>query len=158
MKKASLIFCISLASLFARADELTTNDGKKHTGEISRIEPDGVVMTTGDGIEKIRFDELPADVQKKYNYDPLKASAFSEAVAEAQRANNERTQAVLIQQQQAAQLAEAQKAVQIEKNGFDRGEAARHPVIEAKGLIALYDQKIKLSRARLGRCVAPLPT
>jgi len=93
----------------ATGEDLTTLDGEKYSGEITRIEPDGIVMTTGDGIEKINFKDLSEPVQKKYNYDPAKAAAFSQQVTKARHDSNARTQAIL-KQQEATERAVAQDA------------------------------------------------
>ena len=110
MKKITLFFCSFLTIVFMHGEELITNDGEKHSGTINRVEPDGIVLSTDAGIEKVRFVNLSAEVQKKYNYNPQKAAEFSQAVSNAQIAANKRTQAIL-KQQEAVKHAEAQNAV-----------------------------------------------
>ena len=44
---------------------------------MSRIEPDGIVLTSKTGISKVYFTELPKDVQERFGYDPQKAGNYS---------------------------------------------------------------------------------
>jgi hypothetical protein len=78
--KRLLALCL-LATLPALADDFTTTDGVKHSGKITRVEPDGLMLMTDSGVEKVPFAALPADVQKKYGYDPAKSAAFQQAIA-----------------------------------------------------------------------------
>lgn len=76
-----------LAASILRAEDFTTLDGKKHSGTVSRTEPDGLVLMTDDGIEKLPFVQLSAEVQQKYGYDPERAERYTAATnaAAAQR-------------------------------------------------------------------------
>jgi hypothetical protein len=77
--KRVLFIGLTLA-LQAVAEDLTTITGKQLLGvSIERVEPDGLVVMTDSGIEKVPFSELPEDVQKKYGFDPQKAAQFSAA-------------------------------------------------------------------------------
>ncbi len=75
-----LIYCISALLVFAvltRADGFKTTEGKDYKNvKVSRVEPDGIVISFSGGIVKIPFTELPSDVQKKYGYDLKAAEAF----------------------------------------------------------------------------------
>ena len=74
--------------------DIVTTTGKKYEHvEITRVEPDGLIVMTDSGISKIPFVQLPPDVQKKYGYDPQAAAAFSAGLAAAQRENFRREQA-----------------------------------------------------------------
>lgn len=56
-------------------------DGEAYTNAtITRIEPDGIVVSDKDGIRKLRFKRLPPDVQEKYGYDPIKAEAYQQQI------------------------------------------------------------------------------
>jgi hypothetical protein len=44
---------------------------------VSRIEPDGIVVTSNSGISKVYFTELPKEVQERFHYDAAKAAAYS---------------------------------------------------------------------------------
>ena len=60
------------------ADDFKTIDGKeyKHV-TVSRVEPDGIVITFSGGIVKLPFAELSSELQKKYGYDSKAAEAYS---------------------------------------------------------------------------------
>jgi hypothetical protein len=57
--------------------DFTTTDGEvTKNATIKRVEPDGVVITYTDGVKKIHFFDLPAEVAQKYGYDPIVSSQF----------------------------------------------------------------------------------
>src|SRR5438445_13866159 len=90
-----LVVCFASVAL---ADDLKTINGKEcKNAKVSRVEPDGIVITFSGGIVKLPFIELPGDVRKKYGYDSQAAVACS--------AEEQQKQAALAQQRQA----EAQK-------------------------------------------------
>jgi hypothetical protein len=79
-----LIVCLTSIAL---ADDFKTNDGKEYKDvKVSRVEPDGIVLTTKRGISKVYFSELPKDVKERFHYDPEKAAA---AFAAQQGANRQ---------------------------------------------------------------------
>jgi hypothetical protein len=51
-------------------ESFTTLDGEHYTGIIKRVEPDGIVLRTSDGVPKLKFKNLPPEVGAKYGYDP----------------------------------------------------------------------------------------
>jgi hypothetical protein len=62
----------------ALADDFKTVSGKEYkNATVSRIEPDGIVLTNKAGISKVYFTELPKDVQERFGYDPQKAGDYS---------------------------------------------------------------------------------
>ena len=75
-KTALSIFALS-ASL-ALAEDFRTTKGKEYKdATVSRVEPDGIVIKFHGGIVKLPFTELPSDVQKKYEYDPVAAREYA---------------------------------------------------------------------------------
>ena len=66
----------------AAPTEITTQDGKVYRGvTVDRIEADGIVIDYrleggGSGIAKVKFVNLPENLQRQYGYDPQKAAAF----------------------------------------------------------------------------------
>ena len=88
----------------ALADDFKTVTGKEYkNATVSRVEPDGIVLTNKAGISKVYFTELPKDVQERFGYDPQKAGDYSaqqnarldqvrKQQAEAQRLEAETTQ------------------------------------------------------------------
>jgi hypothetical protein len=62
----------------ALADDFKTLAGKEYKDvTVSRVEPDGIVLTGKAGISKVYFTELPKDVQERFGYDPQKATDYS---------------------------------------------------------------------------------
>ena len=78
MKAAVAILALVLAALqFAVADDFKTVGGKEYKNvEVSRVEPDGIVLKTKSGISKLYFTELPKAVQERFGYKtPVAAPA-----------------------------------------------------------------------------------
>jgi hypothetical protein len=72
-----LILIVCFASI-ALADDFKTIDGKEYKNvTVSRVEPDGIVLTSKSGISKVYFTELPKEVQERFHYDAAKATGFS---------------------------------------------------------------------------------
>ena len=69
-------------AIVAHPTEIKTIDGKTYSGvTVQRVEPDGIVAEYrpaggGTGITKIKFKDMPANLQQQYKYDPAKASAY----------------------------------------------------------------------------------
>ena len=62
----------------AQADDFKTITGKEYkNATVSRIEPDGIVLTNNAGISKVYFTELPKEVQERFGYDPQRATDYS---------------------------------------------------------------------------------
>ena len=78
MQIKSLTFLsLSLISV-ALADDFKTLAGKEYkNATVSRVEPDGIVLTSKAGISKVYFTELSKDVQERFGYDPQKAGDYS---------------------------------------------------------------------------------
>lgn len=71
-------------SCVAWGDDIKTTDGRDYKGvTISRVEPDGIMVVTDSGIEKIPFTSLPDEVARKYGYDAGKAAQFQNALSQA---------------------------------------------------------------------------
>ena len=62
----------------AFADDFKTVAGKEYKDvTVSRVEPDGILLTGKSGISKVYFAELPKDVQERFGYDLQKAADYS---------------------------------------------------------------------------------
>jgi hypothetical protein len=62
----------------AFSDDFKTVSGKEYkNATVSRVEPDGIVLTNKAGISKVYFTELPEDVQERFGYDPQRAADYS---------------------------------------------------------------------------------
>src|SRR5678815_4914759 len=61
----------------AFSDDFKTLAGKEYKdATVSRVEPDGLVLTSKTGISKVYFTELPKDVQERFGYDPQRAADY----------------------------------------------------------------------------------
>ena len=81
-RKTTIIILATLFASLALADDIKTNSGKEYkNATVTRVEPDGVVITFRGGIVKIYFVELPKDVQQRFGYDPDKIAAEKAARA-----------------------------------------------------------------------------
>jgi hypothetical protein len=84
----SLVIIAALFASLALAEDLKTTNGKEYKdAKVTRVEPDGVVITFRGGMVKIYFVELPKDVQRRFGYDSdkLEAQAAAARAAEAKR-------------------------------------------------------------------------
>jgi hypothetical protein len=87
MRAAFAVIVTVCSATIALADDFKTIDGKEYKNvKVSRVEPDGVVITFSGGIVKIPFTELPPEIQKKYGYDPQAATTYSAQQSEQQAA------------------------------------------------------------------------
>src|SRR5947208_11480864 len=93
MKPAVILSMVLAALQFALADDFKTIDGKEYkNAEISRVEPDGIVLRTKSGILKVYFTELPKEVQQRFGYDSeaeaKRAAAEANKAAEGKRVHD----------------------------------------------------------------------
>ena len=138
MKTLALsILCLVSVAL---ADDFKTIDGKEYKNvTVSRVEPDGIVITFSGGIVKIPFTELSEEYQKRFGYNPEAAKEFAANVeqqqrdlyaqkqAEKEKAEEERARIAQLNQAdldlaKARREAEASKkrAEQIKREAFDK--------------------------------------
>src|SRR5246127_168376 len=128
MQIKSLTFLsLSFISL-ALADDFKTLAGKEYKNAIvSRVEPDGIVLTSKAGISKVYFTELPKDVQERFGYDPQKAGDYSaqqsaglEQVRKQQEeTSREKAEALQRENQSRAQQASRQKEVRALQSRYE---------------------------------------
>src|SRR5262249_30997032 len=86
--QTTLAILAALAAPCAPADDFKTIDEKQYKNvDVSRVEPDGIIVITfSGGIVKILFNELSPKIKKKYGYNPQAAAAFSAEQSEQQAA------------------------------------------------------------------------
>src|SRR5207247_5137 len=119
-----LILTVCLASV-SLADDFKTFDGKEYkNAKVSRVEPDGIVITFSGGIVKLPFAELSPEVQKRYGFDPIaeekrraeqealedKQVEEQKAVAREQAEGEKNAEADLTQSREQSQAAEQRAA------------------------------------------------
>jgi hypothetical protein len=105
MNKATLAILAALSASIALADDFKTIEGKEYkNATVSRVEPDGIVISFAGGIVKIPFTELSPEIQTKFGYNPQAAADYQK-------------QAYETGQQRAKEIAETQ-----EKNAAARAK------------------------------------
>jgi hypothetical protein len=114
--------------LVASADDFKTLAGKEYkNATVSRVEPDGIVLTSKAGISKVYFTELPKEVQERYGYDSQKAAEYSaqqSAGVEQVRKQKEETsrqkaEALQKENQSRAQQASRQNGIQTLQSRYE---------------------------------------
>lgn len=90
MLLAVLLSCAT-AGAVSFPSQITTRDGRVYneTSKL-RVDPDGILVSyqpesRGFGLAKLKFADLPDDLQKQYNYDPKAAADFEKQQADANR-------------------------------------------------------------------------
>jgi hypothetical protein len=111
MKVLILLFlCLGLVAF---ADDFKTITGKEYkNATVSRVEPDGIVLTSKAGISKVYFAELPKDVQERFGYDPQKAGDYSGRQNAALQQIQKQQEETLRQKAEASQKADQYRAEQ----------------------------------------------
>jgi hypothetical protein len=75
--KVVILFALCFVSA-AFSDDFKTVAGREYkNATVSRVEPDGIVLTNNAGISKVYFTELPKEVQERFGYDPQRATDYS---------------------------------------------------------------------------------
>jgi len=67
----ALLLATAFLPLLSFADDFSLSDGREFKGvTVSRVEKDGVVVITEDGVEKLPFSLLPKEARDQYPYVP----------------------------------------------------------------------------------------
>jgi hypothetical protein len=83
------------------AEDWTTSDGKLYQDvKVVKVEDDAVTILYKDGGARVALAKLPAPLQKKFSYDPVKAKAAADLRAKADAENAKNLQAEMNQAQQ----------------------------------------------------------
>ena len=130
--KRFLLLLIVLLPMLAFGEDIKRADGTVIQGTIVRSEPDGLVVQTDAGIEKIDFVMLSTEVQKRFNYDRAKAEEYRAKVVAAQQ-QAARQQVAAVRAQIAAQAAAAE---QKQRDQPSAEEAARRSRVEQSVIFA----------------------
>jgi hypothetical protein len=79
VRTRSFAAALLIIAAIAFGDDFKTIDGKQYKNvTVSRVEPDGILLTTKSGISKVYFTELPKEIQQRFHYDPAAARAAEE--------------------------------------------------------------------------------
>ena len=145
-----LIVIILCFGAVAFAEDFKTVTGTEYKNvTVSRVEPDGIVLTNKAGISKVYFTELPKDVQERFGYDPQRAADYSAQ----QNAGLDQ-----IRKQQAEALRQKAEATQ-KANQYRTQQQSRQN--EVRALQARYDDLQKQEDdllLRIGEAKKPGPT
>lgn len=94
MKKVSLLILSAILTInpvHAEGDEkalttITTVNGRTFRNvEVLKQDPDGLMFRHAQGIAKISFSDLPAEIQERFSYKPEAAAAFVKEHVDAER-------------------------------------------------------------------------
>jgi hypothetical protein len=87
---ALLICCVAGAQTDIRfPSQITTSDGTLYKDAAKlRVDPDGILVSyqpveRGIGLAKLKFRDLPEDLQKQYGYDPKSAAEYEKQQTQA---------------------------------------------------------------------------
>ena len=76
MNQAAALLLLLLTSVSTIAEDWSTTDGKKYEGvTVVKIEDDTVTILDKDGGARVPLSTLSVELQKRFNYDPVKAQA-----------------------------------------------------------------------------------
>jgi len=124
--KLSSVLILSVISV-ALADDFETTAGKEYKdATVSRIEPDGIVLTSKQGISKVYFTELPKDVQERFGYDAQKATYYSAQQSAALEQTRKQQEEQSRQKTEVSQKAEQYRADQANRQNEVRARQARY--------------------------------
>ena len=71
----TLVIFVAFSASRALAEDFKTVTGKEYkNASVSRVEADGIVISTKGGISKVYFTELPKDVEERFHYNSAKAA------------------------------------------------------------------------------------
>ena len=77
-----------VSSLIVYAEDWKTTDGTVYKNvTVLKVEADAVTILDDDGGGLVPLSKLPPELQKKFDYDPVKAKAAAEARAKDEQAN-----------------------------------------------------------------------
>jgi hypothetical protein len=103
----SLLF-VALLSPLLRAEDWTTTYGRVyHDVTVIKVEPDAITILHHDGGALVPLGFLPADLQKRFKYDPVKAQAYADERAKSDADN---AKALEVEMAEAKKLQAAQDA------------------------------------------------
>ncbi len=68
-------------------------DGETYTAaEVTKVEPDGLVITHSSGIARIPYEKLPQNLQKTFRFDPTEAQAYRSKKSELEQVTTQAAQ------------------------------------------------------------------
>jgi len=144
--KTALSILAALSASFALADDFKTVAGKEYkNATVTHVEPDGIVVKSKSGISKIYFQELPKEVQQRFNYNPQQAAAFSGAQATTAQRTNQQIQEANKQQEKEKQVVVESSRRATEEAAKAQNTTGRHVV----GVGGVNGLEVEMSRKEL---------
>jgi hypothetical protein len=128
MKRWLWIGAFGLLQSTLYPEDFKLTNGKVVTGDLSRVEPDGLVLMTDAGVEKIMFLALPEETQKRYGFDLKKADEY--------RAQQAAARQQMLEQQAAAIRARAARVETLEKSQLSIEDQQRRVKIASEAINA----------------------
>lgn len=95
------LLAVWLPTVVLWADDISLADGQVLHATVTRVDPDGIVVETAAGVEKLDFAKLSTEAAKHYGYNPDKAQQFRKDQS-SKRAAQVQQQMDAIRAQQAA--------------------------------------------------------
>lgn len=142
MKTLIALFFLAMATVSLCAETFTTSDGEQISGEVKRVEPDGIVLITDSGVHKVKFKELPADVSQKYGYDPAKAEQFKAQLLATDALEKQKNELFFKQKEKLKSLEELKKIVEFTDwnviQVIDKGVLAQKVPAQYYGFVIYY--------------------
>ncbi len=126
-----LILLILCFVSVAFSDDFKTVTGKEYQNvTVSRVEPDGIVLTGKAGISKVYFTELPKDVQERFGYDPQKATDYSAQQSAGLEQVQKQQEETLRQKAEASQKENQTRAQQASRQNEIRTLQSRYEALQ----------------------------
>jgi len=98
VKAIFILLILALSTFSAVAEDWTTTDGMYYQNvRVIRVEDDAITIIYKDGGALVPLFKLPPDLQKKFDYDPVKAKVAAEARAKADTENARLLQLEILQ-------------------------------------------------------------
>lgn len=118
-----IIFLFIFLSIAVYGEDWKTADGKIYQGvTVVKVEADAVTILDEDGGARIDLARLPADLQRRFNYDPAKAKVAADKRAQDDAASaqalEEETEAAQDKRQSEYEYEEGQRQQQAQQNAY----------------------------------------
>lgn len=98
VKLIYIVLAMATFSSVAAAEDWMTSDGMKYQNvRVVRVEDDAITILYKDGGALVPIQKLPVPLQKKFDYDPVKAKVAAEARSKADAENAKQLQAEIDQ-------------------------------------------------------------
>jgi len=98
VKAIFILLILALSTFSAVAEDWTTTDGMYYQNvRVIRVEDDAITIIYKDGGALVPLFKLPPDLQKKFDYDPVKAKVAAESRAKADTENARLLQLEILQ-------------------------------------------------------------